>query len=94
MLHVWRAIENRTPILRVANTGISAFIDLSGKIQSKTKLFEPSILVDNIAVIDHQTFYAKFGNLFMGILILLFVGFVLYSFVSPRHLRHLKDNEM
>ncbi|MBI3018919.1 MAG: apolipoprotein N-acyltransferase, partial [Deltaproteobacteria bacterium] len=49
MLHVWRAIENRTPMLRCANTGISAFIDLTGKIQSQTKIFKEEILIDQVS---------------------------------------------
>ncbi len=80
MLHVWRTIENRAPMLRVANTGVSTFIDLRGKIQSETPLFQEAILVDNIAVISEKSFYTKFGDLFVYLLIGLSSLFLIFHF--------------
>ena len=71
MLHVWRAIENRTPMLRCANTGVSAFIDLTGKIQSKTKIFKEAILIDTVSVINQHSFYTLYGNVFIYLLLLI-----------------------
>ncbi len=36
---VMRAVENRTPIVRAANTGISGIVDATGKIHQATRLF-------------------------------------------------------
>jgi apolipoprotein N-acyltransferase len=77
MLHVWRAIENRAPLLRTANTGISTFVDLTGRIQSETPLFQEAILVDDAAVISEKSFYTKFGVLFVYLLIGLFALFLI-----------------
>jgi len=83
MLHVWRAIENRTPMLRVANTGVSTFIDLTGKIQSETPLFQESILVDEVAIIKEQSFYTIYGDLFAyGLIVLLMVFFIISYYVN------------
>jgi len=71
LLHVWRAIENRTPMLRCANTGVSAFIDLTGKIQSKTKIFKEAILIDTVSVINQHSFYTLYGNVFIYLLLLI-----------------------
>ena len=83
MLHVWRTIENRTPMLRCANTGISAFIDLTGKIQSQTKIFREDILIDQVSIINQRTFYTLYGNVFLYLLmailcILYLMNFYLY----------------
>lgn len=77
MLHVWRTIENRAPMLRVANTGISTFIDLTGRIQSETPLFQEAILVDDVAVISEKSFYTKFGDWFVYVLMGLFALFLI-----------------
>jgi len=36
---VFRAVENRKPLVRAANTGISGFIDSSGRIIASSGLF-------------------------------------------------------
>ncbi|MBI4823355.1 MAG: apolipoprotein N-acyltransferase [Nitrospirae bacterium] len=41
---VFRAIENRKPLIRAANTGISGFIDSNGRILKMTPIFERRIL--------------------------------------------------
>ena len=61
---VVRAIENRRFIARAANTGISAFIDPTGVIQSSSKLFTASALTGTIGILTLQTFYTKFGDVF------------------------------
>lgn len=72
MLQAWRTIENRTPMIRCANTGISAFIDVTGKIKSSTPIFTETILVDEVSVLGIKTFYTEYGNIFLylGMLIL------------------------
>jgi apolipoprotein N-acyltransferase len=61
---VFRAVENRKPVLRAANTGISGFIDSNGKIISKTNLFQQAILTGNIKTDSTRSFYSKYGDLF------------------------------
>lgn len=77
MLHVWRTIENRTPMLRAANTGISAVVDLTGKIQSQAGIGKEAVLVDKVSIIDHQTFYSAYGDVFMMLVLLSLVVFVI-----------------
>ncbi len=85
MLHVWRTIENRTPMLRCANTGISAFIDLTGKIQSHTKIFKEEILVDKVSIINQRTFYTLYGNVFLyGLMALLFILYLMNFFIRVK----------
>jgi apolipoprotein N-acyltransferase len=61
---VFRAVENRKPVIRAANTGISGFIDSNGKIISLTDLFQKAILTEDIKTDSTVSFYAKYGDLF------------------------------
>jgi apolipoprotein N-acyltransferase len=61
----FRAVENRRPLIRAANTGISAFIDTNGEILSSSLLFEQKILKKKLAVNHpYSTLYARFGDFF------------------------------
>lgn len=55
-LHLWagslRSVENRSYIIRSANTGISAIIDPKGYQLLATKLFEPEIAVKTIQTVE------------------------------------------
>lgn len=64
---VFRAVETRLYLVRAANTGISAIIDPSGKILSRTPLFERTVLKGEVKIIDEKTFYAAYGDLFVGL---------------------------
>jgi apolipoprotein N-acyltransferase len=60
-----RAVENRTPIIRAANTGISGIIDATGKLQQTTQLFTREFLIGNISPNKGpRTFYSQFGDIF------------------------------
>ena len=64
---VFRAIENRLYLVRSANTGVSAIIDPTGRIVSKTELFTRSALKDKIKFINYKTVYTKYGDVFIVI---------------------------
>ncbi|MBI5636596.1 MAG: apolipoprotein N-acyltransferase [Nitrospinae bacterium] len=62
----FRAVENRLPVLRAANTGISAAVTASGKIVHPTALFETITAVETVIIppVAGQTFYTRFGGVF------------------------------
>jgi apolipoprotein N-acyltransferase len=60
---VMRAIENRVGVARAANTGISLFIDPSGRVYNATNLFEADMRTDVVFTTDILTFYTRFGDL-------------------------------
>jgi apolipoprotein N-acyltransferase len=59
-----RAVENRVPLLRAANTGISAVVRPDGTIQNATDLFEPAVRVADLAWPAVETVYRRFGDVF------------------------------
>jgi len=61
---VFRAVENRVPVVRAANTGISGFIDSRGRIIRKSDIFVEAALTENIAIGNKKSFYTKHGDLF------------------------------
>ncbi|MCA1606817.1 MAG: apolipoprotein N-acyltransferase, partial [Acidobacteria bacterium] len=62
---VFRAVENGRPVLRVTNTGITAFITPSGEVRDATGGFKPDIRTWTIArSVSPPTFYAAHGDLF------------------------------
>lgn len=79
---VFRAVENRINIIRSANTGLSCFIDKNGKIVESVndpegkEIFITGIKTYEIFVAKTDTFYAKWGDLFIFICF----GVIIYRF--------------
>lgn len=59
-----RAIENRVPIARAANTGISGFIDPGGRLIHSSEIFTKAVLSDTIYLRRTWSFYTQFGDVF------------------------------
>ncbi len=76
---VFRAIENGRGIVRVANTGISGFIDPVGRIVIATPLFSRTALVKKFPLTKISTFYSLFGDFFSQSCVILTV---LFSFIT------------
>ncbi len=71
---VFRAVENRVPVLRAANTGISGFIDSRGRIISRSGIFERTVLTENLITRSStRSFYSRYGDLFAFLCIISFV---------------------
>ena len=58
---VFRAIENRKPVIISANNGISAFIEPVGRIKSQSILDSEGVLIDWVTPNNNKTFYTKYG---------------------------------
>ncbi len=67
---VFRAIENRNPVIRAANTGISGFIDSNGRILLKSNLFQEEVLTIDLKTDPTKTFYSRYGDLFSYVCII------------------------
>lgn len=79
---VFRAIENRKPLVRAANTGISGFIDSNGRILVQTGLFDRQVLTYTLKTDSSMTFYTKFGDLFSFFCIV--ISIIILGNIVPR----------
>jgi apolipoprotein N-acyltransferase len=62
---IFRAVENDRPVLRVTNTGITAFITEHGRVLDATQGFQPEVRTWTVnRSANGKTFYTKFGDLF------------------------------
>ena len=67
----FRAIEQGVPVLRAANTGISAVIDPYGRVIRKINLNKSGYIVSSLPNKTKKTLYSKVGDfLFFGVLML------------------------
>jgi apolipoprotein N-acyltransferase len=79
---VFRAVENRRPLVRAANTGFSAFISAQGKILQASDLFSETALSEEFNLGNPSlTIYSRYGDFFplaLLALVLIHAGHVLY----------------
>lgn len=77
---VFRAVENRVPLVRAANTGISSVIDSKGHIRGMTTLFKETFLSGEVRFGMKRTIYNRFGDVFAWSCLLLSVGMIVRIF--------------
>jgi apolipoprotein N-acyltransferase len=64
---IFRAVENGRPLLRVTNSGITAFISANGEVRDQTRGFEPAVRTWTVNVSSNtDTFYTRHGDVFAG----------------------------
>src|SRR5262249_12478547 len=69
----FRTVENRVPMVRAANTGISAIIDADVQSPGEGPLFETLWHVDEIRWPGIRTFYTRYGDVFVWLCVLVTV---------------------
>lgn len=57
-----RAVENRVPLARCANTGVTAVIDAYGRMTARLPVFEAGVLVANLGVPGPATWFTRAGD--------------------------------
>jgi apolipoprotein N-acyltransferase len=84
---VFRAVENDREVLRVTNSGISAYIDSSGRVMDSTPGLEPTVRVWTAGG-KHEgtTFYTRHGDVFAYLCALISLGFIAASFIIRKNL--------
>jgi apolipoprotein N-acyltransferase len=65
---IFRAVENGRPVMRVTNTGITAYIAADGHVFDETKGFEAATRTWTVSrASNDKTFYTAYGDLFVGL---------------------------
>lgn len=78
MMSAIRAVENKRWLIRSANTGISAFIDPYGRIIKHSSLFTEGILIQKIQPTSERTFYTRYGDIFIYMILIICLMLFLY----------------
>lgn len=87
---VFRAIENRRPVIRAANTGISGIVDKRGKIKDQTDIFIRAQIIGNIIPEkNYQTFYTHYGDVFAISVLLFTIVFIILKTYGQKFHRYL-----
>jgi apolipoprotein N-acyltransferase len=89
---VFRAVENRLPIVRAANTGISAVIDPTGRLSQQTDLFVRTWIKDRIIPAEGPTtFYTRWGDVFAYGCLLVTAASLVWGIVGQQHTGEIID---
>jgi apolipoprotein N-acyltransferase len=70
----FRAAETGRPLLQAAISGISALVDHTGRVQARTALFVPTVLVGEVATYRGRTPYTVLGDWIVAVSALLLAG--------------------
>lgn len=61
----FRAVENRRFFLRAANSGVTACIEPTGRIQSATGILQRAVGRGRFAFVRERSFYTRYGDVFV-----------------------------
>ncbi len=86
---VFRAIETRLPVVRCANTGISAIIDPSGRVARSIPFGKSGIIAQDLQVPrdPKPTFYTRHGDWFAQACLVLTAALVVAEIIRRRRAR-------
>ena len=79
-----RAIEQRRYIVRASTSGPSAVIDPLGRVWGRTKDLSRDTTTGEVRPVTVRTFYARFGDLFAVLCVIVTIGAVLRSWKARR----------
>ncbi len=69
-----RALETSRPMLRAANTGLSAVINPQGRVVTSSPQFQAFLLNEVVQPMQGTTPYARFGNGSIVLLVVLLIA--------------------
>ena len=86
---VFRAIENRVPLVRATNTGVSCFIDPYGRITDRVSnngkdIFVEGYLTRELSASGANTFYTIYGDILVYLSFLTTAFFILVAGLKPK----------
>lgn len=85
-ISTFRAIETRTPLIRAANTGVTAIIDQNGYIRTMTGLFVEAYRVGEIQPGAGKSLYLTIGDAPAWLCVLLTAGVALLAWIKRKNI--------
>ena len=81
---IFRAVENDRPLIRVTNTGISAYITSRGEVRDATDGYQTAARTWQVQrSTNGKTFYTRHGDLFVGFAAALSILFIVGTLLLP-----------
>ncbi len=71
-MYAMRAVESGRPVVRVANTGISGWVDIYGELHDLTPMYETLAHIVDVPIITRDTMYTTLGDVIPLTLLLLY----------------------
>ncbi len=84
---VFRAVEVRKPLVIAANTGISAYIDASGRILQQAPRRQPAYLIANVQLDERPSVWLEHGARLEILYVLPLLGLIAAGLWGRRHAR-------
>jgi apolipoprotein N-acyltransferase len=81
---VFRCIENRVPLARAVNTGISAMIDGNGQIVQSLAKLKTGVLTAVTPLDDRVSFYSQWGDWLGQFCLAALIGLLVLGTLAPR----------
>lgn len=78
----YRAVENGMPVARIANSGISAFIDQYGHYDKNTNLFTDEVIQRKMQLKTRNTLYQYYGDSFETFLLYFFLVYFIVNAIG------------
>jgi apolipoprotein N-acyltransferase len=85
---IFRAVENDRDMIRVTNSGISAYISSDGAVLDATPSFQEAVRTWTISPGGGTTFYSSYGDMFVYGCALITLGFISATFMTRRKGTH------
>ncbi|MCF0221776.1 MAG: apolipoprotein N-acyltransferase [Fibrobacter sp.] len=80
----YRAIENAMPVARMANSGISSFIDQYGHYDMNTQIYTDAVIQRKVPLKTKDTLYTKIGDFVETSLLWFFLFYFIICFVTNK----------
>lgn len=85
-ISTFRAIETRTPLIRAANTGVTAIVDQNGHISTMTALFVEAYRTGEIQPGRGESLYLTIGDAPAWLCVLLTAGIAMLIWIKRKHI--------
>ena len=83
-ISTFRAIETRTPLIRAANTGVTAIVDHNGHISTMTSLFVEAYRTGEIQPGSGESLYLTIGDAPAWLCVFLTAGIALFAWLKRK----------
>ena len=84
---IFRAVENRLPLVIAANGGTSAWIDHVGRVRAKSPKQQPTFIIADVERSEMTSPYVRYGDWFSAVCLACCIVLAVLGWKSKRNLR-------